>query len=635
MSAQGIERIAVLQALTVNIWLNYPEQAMAYAQEALELSLQQNDSASISSSLRYIAGVHYYQGNFSQSLDYNLKALDIAMGIPDSTMISNGFSNIGLLYNNLGSYQTALEYLLKSERIKQKIDQTYGLAATLNNIGLVYLRTENMASALQYFRRALATSIDLQEPNQEVYSLNNIATAYLQANEYTSADSLFRIAQKLAEDLENTNWCAVSLRGIARILIEQDQLDSAEWYVKQSLDLCTEINDKQGIAESYYLLAKHQQAGGNFSTAMQFLNASHSWARQISLRHQMLKNLRLYSAIYTDLGDSDQVIMYQDRYIFLKDSLFKDVVGRNLALLPQKIKDEEEHITFASQKSAFEKQNYINRVYGILLTLTIPLIAVLIFLLKKNSDANKELRQNNKELKETQELLVKSEKMASLGIMAAGVGHEINNPLNFIKNGVEALQTQLEIKGTNDELELDQFFNIINEGVKRATNIVKSLSHFSRKGAHTHEHCNMNEIIENCLLILHNKIKDKIRIVTNFDGNADIMGNEGRLHQAVMNIIANAEQAIEDYGTIVINTKRTPHNLIVSILDDGVGIPSEFLSKISDPFFTTKPPGKGTGLGLSITFSIIEEHNGKINVMSDPGNGTKFVIELPVNQPAV
>ena len=254
---------------------------------------------------------------------------------------------------------------------------------------------------------------------------------------------------------------------------------------------------------------------------------------------------------------------------------------------------------------------------------------ILIILLRKNNKKHRELQLNNEELKKTQKLLITSEKMASLGVLAAGVGHEINNPLNFIKNGIEALSMKLE---KNKDEELESYFKIINEGVSRATNIVKSLSHFSRKGSpDKNEECNIHEIIENCLLILHNRIRNRVRIITNFTKkNVILKGNEGRLHQAMMNIISNAEQAIGDEGTIEISTKRKNNMLEIEVKDDGEGIPEENLMKISDPFFTTKAPGEGTGLGLFITFSIIEEHGGQVEVRSNIQEGTTFYIILPL-----
>ncbi|MEQ8245896.1 ATP-binding protein [Fulvivirga sp.] len=247
--------------------------------------------------------------------------------------------------------------------------------------------------------------------------------------------------------------------------------------------------------------------------------------------------------------------------------------------------------------------------------------------LKKGND---ELAKALENLKTTQQQLLKAEKMASLGVLAAGIGHEINNPLNFIQNGLSALIQELNNSKLNKEIEnLKPYIDIINDGVNRARKIVKSLSHFSRQQMSMDEKCDLYEIIDNCLEILKNNLKHKVSVSKEYqEGNAIVKGNEGRLHQAFLNILSNAEQAIEKSGNIRIIIKQKGDILEVSIMDDGSGISEENLSKIGDPFFTTKDPGKGTGLGLFITNSIIEEHNGEVSVKSEINKGTTFTIRF-------
>ncbi|MEQ9167544.1 MAG: HAMP domain-containing sensor histidine kinase, partial [Fulvivirga sp.] len=206
----------------------------------------------------------------------------------------------------------------------------------------------------------------------------------------------------------------------------------------------------------------------------------------------------------------------------------------------------------------------------------------------------------------------------------------INNPLNFIQNGLSALIQELNNSKLNKEIEnLKPYIDIINDGVNRAGKIVKSLSHFSRQQMSMDEKCDLHEIIDNCLEILKNNLKHKVSVAKEYqEGSAIIKGNEGRLHQAFLNILSNAEQAIEKSGNIKIITKQKGNILEVSIIDDGFGISEENLSKIGDPFFTTKDPGKGTGLGLFITNSIIEEHNGEVSVKSEINKGTTFTIRF-------
>lgn len=237
-----------------------------------------------------------------------------------------------------------------------------------------------------------------------------------------------------------------------------------------------------------------------------------------------------------------------------------------------------------------------------------------------------------RDLKEAQHHLIQSEKMASLGVLAAGVGHEINNPLNFIKNGVAALSNKVLRNGSSNDGEVSQLFETINDGVERASNIVKSLSHFSRKNAALNEQCDVKEIIDNCLIILTNKLQGKVEVIRNYTIKSHLIkGNEGKLHLAILNILSNAEQAICDKGVIKIDTELRNDQLIITVEDDGHGIKEDNLVKINDPFFSTKPPGDGTGLGLFITYSIIEEHKGVVSVESIINKGTKFIVTLPVN----
>ncbi len=239
---------------------------------------------------------------------------------------------------------------------------------------------------------------------------------------------------------------------------------------------------------------------------------------------------------------------------------------------------------------------------------------------------NEELALVSEEKVIAQQKMWQSEKMAALGFLLAGVGHEINNPLGFIKGGVEALKKVVD----RDNKEVKKLMKVINEGVGRTTTIVKSLSHFSRTTSKTDERFDLHDIINNCLVLQENNLKHKVVVKKNFmKDTAMIEGNEGRMHQAILNLIANAEQAIENQGEIHISTAISSNGIELKISDTGTGIDAQNLPHIMDPFFTTKDPGIGTGLGLSITHNIIEEHLGTMVVESEKDKGTTFVLEFP------
>jgi signal transduction histidine kinase len=236
-------------------------------------------------------------------------------------------------------------------------------------------------------------------------------------------------------------------------------------------------------------------------------------------------------------------------------------------------------------------------------------------------------------LQNTQKQLVQAEKMASLGVLASGVAHEINNPLNFIKGGAFGIEQYIEENLKEHKEELLPLIEGINIGIDRAANIVTSLNHYNRRSDSNFSQCDIHTIIDNCLSILRNQIAKRIVIDKNYSkNNYLLLGNEGKLHQAMLNILSNAVQAIDGEGSIVIKTIISEKNITISVSDTGCGISDQIMPKIFDPFFTTKEPGKGTGLGLSITFNIIEEHKGTIDFKSKEGEGTTAKIVLPLKK---
>ncbi|MFK7971377.1 MAG: 7TM diverse intracellular signaling domain-containing protein [Bacteroidia bacterium] len=244
---------------------------------------------------------------------------------------------------------------------------------------------------------------------------------------------------------------------------------------------------------------------------------------------------------------------------------------------------------------------------------------------------NEELKVTLINLKEAQAQLVQSEKMASLGILTAGVAHEINNPLNYIQGGYIAIHEELkkEHKDINKE-EVAEYLQWIKSGAERATQIVKSLNIYSRTTEDHMENCNLHQIIDDCLLMLQKKHKDRIIISKDYTSTPVIVrGNSGKLQQAILNLLSNAMDAISEEGKIGIETKVIDDEISVTIGDNGYGIPQENLKKVMDPFYTTKPPGTGTGLGLSITQSIIQEHHGNLSITSRVDTGTSVLLRLP------
>ena len=253
-----------------------------------------------------------------------------------------------------------------------------------------------------------------------------------------------------------------------------------------------------------------------------------------------------------------------------------------------------------------------------------------------------ELQESNRRLKETQAQLIQNEKMASLGQLVAGIAHEINNPLAFVvnnlfivENGLEGLRPELELHlsaaalGTLGKARLR--LGEMKEGLDRVKELVLDLRTFSRLDEGELKTVDVAETVDAVLLLLKHKMNGRILVEKHYGPERALHCYAGRFHQVLMNLIVNAVDAIAGTGRIVVTTSRTPQFFLISVRDTGSGIEEAIRSKIFDPFFTTKPVGQGTGLGLSITYGIVQDHGGSIEVQSERGVGTEFLVKIPLD----
>ncbi|MGY6563620.1 MAG: nitric oxide-sensing protein NosP [Halomonadaceae bacterium] len=265
-------------------------------------------------------------------------------------------------------------------------------------------------------------------------------------------------------------------------------------------------------------------------------------------------------------------------------------------------------------------------------------------------------------LEEAHNQLLQSEKLASIGQLAAGVAHEINNPIGFVSSNLNTLRQYIDdllrlvdlyetvepsltseaaerIAQLKTELELDYLREDVGaliaesiDGTARVRRIVQDLRDFSRTGATDWQLADLHQGLESTLNVATNEIKYKATIVREYGQLPAVECVPAQLNQVFLNLLVNAAQAIEDHGTITLRTGCEGDQVWLAFADDGAGIPAELQSRIFDPFFTTKPVGQGTGLGLSLSYGIVQKHGGRIELDSRPGEGTTFTLWLPIRR---
>lgn len=279
---------------------------------------------------------------------------------------------------------------------------------------------------------------------------------------------------------------------------------------------------------------------------------------------------------------------------------------------------------------------------------------------------NDELREANRMFQQARDQLLQAERMASIGQLAAGVAHEINNPIGYVNSNLETLHRYLTdifallagyetlvedgvtperrraLRESRAAADLDfvrtdamALLAESREGISRVRKIIQDLRSFSRSAVdEPWQWADLREGLESTLNIVWNEIKYKARVVREFAVVPPVQCRPARLNQVFMNLLLNAVQAIRSNGTIHLRIGAEREHVWVEVGDDGAGIAPENIGRIFDPFFTTKPVGEGTGLGLSLSYGIVQEHGGRIDVRSEVGSGSTFRVWLPVAQEA-
>jgi two-component system NtrC family sensor kinase len=275
---------------------------------------------------------------------------------------------------------------------------------------------------------------------------------------------------------------------------------------------------------------------------------------------------------------------------------------------------------------------------------------------------NSELEKAFSDLKVTQSQLLQQEKMASVGQLAAGVAHEINNPMGFIISNLgtlrkygetlnEYMQAADAMKASCSETErekmnalqgkldipflMEDMPTLIKEsleGAERVRIIVQSLKSFSAVDQEGSQSININDYLDSTINVAWNELKGKAEIVRSYGVVPPILGRTQEIGQLFLNILRNSAQAIAERGIIHLKTSHDNGIVTIAITDNGCGIPPEIVGRVFEPFFTTRPPGQGTGLGLSTCYDIVKKHGGTIEVASVVGKGTRFTIHLPVGE---
>jgi signal transduction histidine kinase len=630
--------------------------------KSLAIFIELKDSAYIVYGYRYISSFSRSAGNFTKAFESIQSAIAISRKLNYLKGLASSLTQLGDLYRDYGEDAQALENYQSALDIFYTAKDTNTLFNALGALGGFYYSKHNTAKALEYYNKLIEICARQSKPYHNAGSVYKwIGLTYSDCNDYGNALLNFEKSLHLFDSARNFFETGNVLNEIGSLYAKQRDFNNAISYHTRSVKISDSLN-MQGIKPFWlYSLALDYYGLKNFSKAKELNDQALVGFKKHWFDIKTTSDMELLaSQIDSARGDGTGALAHYKEYVSLNEKLKGEEIRKEAQ--KEKFRNESE-----KQKSEQEKKDAIAKRTRNLQYMAIGAFLLLgIFLLYGYIQKNKDKKRIEKaygELRSTQAQLIQSEKMASLGELTAGIAHEIQNPLNFVNNFSEVskelldeMKTELDNGNTVDAKDIanDVIQNLekINHHGKRADAIVKGMLQHSRSSSGVKEPTNINALADEYLRLAYHGLRAKDKsfnatLKTDYDdsiGNINVIPQD--IGRVILNLITNAFYVVDEkkksprppeggvpYDPAVsVSTKKVGDKVLISVKDNGNGIPQKVLDKIFQPFFTTKPTGQGTGLGLSLSYDIIKAHGGELTVKTKESEGSTFIIHLPAKE---
>jgi two-component system NtrC family sensor kinase len=576
--------------------------------------------------------------DYSQAMEFDYKALALFEKTNNQRGIANCYTRIcDLLYFQEKNAEGAL-YCQKAIDIQMQIDVPEELAISYRYKADNLLMLERYEEALVNINESISVLRMVGKPERELIpAFNTRGNIFKHLKRYDEALLEYKKNYTLSKKENNERGIYTSLGNIGHVHRIQENYQEALLYTLEAIDAMKKYGNTQNLLENYMHAADSYLALGNYKDAYDYNELFHQ--EKSRSKDQIIEQLESELQIKYETAKKDETIEEQDVKIAQQRKnqiLYMSIAGL-LALILFGM--------YFTLKNIHKKRKKLAELNGELERRR-----------KDLEDSNKALKKSLQNLKVTQTQLIQSEKMASLGELTAGIAHEIQNPLNFVNNFSEVSNELIDEmneeidKGDIEEakiiaIDIKQNLEKINRHGKRADAIVKGMLQHSRKSTGIKEPTDINILTDEYLRIAYHglRAKDKSfnsKMETDFGENIGLINIIPQdIGRVILNLITNAFYVVDQKKkqqpkvydpSVSVITQKIDKNVVITVKDNGNGIPKEVLDKIFQPFFTTKPTGEGTGLGLSLSYDIIKAHRGELKVETKEGIGTSFRIIIPV-----
>ncbi len=663
-----------------------------YKNKRLAISRAKDDTTKISILIPLASafGFNADKTNADSAFYYINQAMQLLENIPSQYKVKqwrdyNGYvmwsTNVksSLLYS-VGDFTAALELHFRVLQMAQQSNDSFNIVWSMLNIADDYSAMKDYPNCYRYCQKARAYYSTMKRTSDPLFASFDRSLFGALAHIYNALDmpdSTFYYAWQMLQAGINDDY-EQAVAGASHLLGDnysaRGLTDSAFYYYRQSLLNASNTDMMHSLILSQKGLSELFRKMGQVDSALYYAKAAMSTIRDnYNLIRAGSENPDNYFAdvsplladLYKIKGQPDSAYKYLQLSVELKDSLFNLDKQRQFQSLTftESTRQQQEEQKIKEARRKFETQM---KMYGLIGGMAVLLFfAIILYRNNKQKQRSNTVLQVQKkdienaltDLRNTQKQLIQSEKMASLGQLAAGIAHEIQNPLNFVNNFadlnaelVEELTAEAREGNKEEVIAIANHIKAneekINHHGKRADAIVKGMLEHSRATSSTKEATDINKLTDEYLRLSYHGLRAKDKsfnatLKTDFDeriGSISIIPQD--IGRVILNLINNAfyavteKQKMNGHGyepTVSVITKKVNDKVLVSVKDNGNGIPNKVLDKIFQPFFTTKPAGQGTGLGLSLAYDIMNAHGGELKVQTKEGEGAEFIISLPVN----
>jgi two-component system NtrC family sensor kinase len=593
----------------------------------------------------------YQYFNLDSSFFFAQESLELIRKLKFPRIEAKTLNSLGYLYRLRSDLQKSMECQLNGFQIASDNHYAKEKASCSEGMGWIYFDLTDYTSAINYFQQAYKISVEIQDSNQIVGLLRNIGFAYKNSNQLDSA------LDYLKKSAEKTKFLEIPEDGFLDFVLgdvefKRGNYQTGFYLLRKSVQLSV-LNDAfRNLSSAYIILAGFFKQMKETDSCIYYSKLGLDVARKIRYNQKISESSGLLADQY-ESTDAKESLKYYKIYQAATKALYGVEKVEGLQKTIFKAQERQRQIEI-------QKTNYNNKVKQYVLLAGLLVFLLISFLLYRNNQqkkkSNKILENTLANLRSTQSQLIQSEKMASLGQLTAGIAHEIQNPLNFVNNFsevntelIEEMKKEMEAgnfqqaKSIADDLE--QNTEKITQHGRRADAIVKGMLQHSGKSTGQKELRDVNVLAEEYLRLSYQSLRAKDKsfnatLETHFDkglGKINIIPQD--IGRVLLNLFNNAFYAVsekmklgsESYvPTVSISTSIKKDKVEITVSDNGNGIPENILDKIFQPFFTTKPTGEGTGLGLSLSYDIVKAHGGVLSVETNEGQGSKFVVQVPV-----